>query len=256
MEERRFFELDSRLDELAKRRQGEDPRITAALQAELEIGWIYHDNALDGIVLSREEIQAALSGRLLPDIREGALYEGIRDHKAAIDLVKTLGQSQVNKSPRRNLVTVPLLKQLHELLSPREKSQGSPYRKSHPVHRNYHHEIAPADTIPERLRKLCETLDEPPSFAHPLVRAAAAHFELMAIYPWPEENGKVARLLMNLLLLRDGYPPAVIPGTERQRYYESLRADNGRLIDLIAETVNSYCVSANQFLRKLASLPS
>jgi len=256
MEERRFFDLDVRLSELSRRRQGEDPRLTAALEAELEVGWIYHDHALEGIVLSPQEIKDALAGKNVAEGRDSALYEGIRAHKAALDLIKELRRSQACQADKHGLITVQLLRHLHELVTPWDKQKGSPYRSGVPLHRAYHHALAGADQIPLRMRKLCESLDEVSTSLHPLVRVAGVHIELMAIYPWPQNNGKVARFLMNLLLLRAGYPPAVIPGVERQRYHESLYVENGRLAELIADALTSYCSSVNQFFDELAELRS
>ena len=53
--------------------------------------------------------------------------------------------------------------------------------------------------------------------------AAKAHYQLLHIYPFPRQSGKVARLVMNLLLLRQGYPPVILPATQRQRYYDALK---------------------------------
>jgi Fic family protein len=76
----------------------------------------------------------------------------------------------------------------------------------------------------------------------------------MAIYPWTKNSGKVARLLMNLLLLRDGYPPSVIHSMERQRYYDSLRAENGQLSQLVNDALLNYVNTTLRFLEELAEL--
>jgi hypothetical protein len=56
---------------------------------------------------------------------------------------------------------------------------------------------------------------------------------------------------MNLLLLRDGYPPVVIPNLERRRYYESLH-DAEFLAELIVDSLNTYCDGATHFFEDLA----
>lgn len=251
MGKREFLELDARLGELKRRIQQQDLRALAVLQAELEVSWIYHDNALEGIVLSSQEITAALAGTPLPNDLGGALYGTVRAHKAAIDFINQLGPLQAKQVSKRGLITVSLLTQLHELLTPEVKQKGSSYRRRAPVHRVHHHRIAEPDKIPLRMRKLCESLDEISSSTHPLAQAAVAHFEFMAIYPLLQNNGKAARLLMNLLLLRAGYPPAIIPGGERQRYCKSLHAEDGHLADLITDALTNYSIAANQFFDRL-----
>src|SRR5205807_6009541 len=54
--------------------------------------------------------------------------------------------------------------------------------------------------------------------------AFAAHARLVAIHPFSDGNGRTARLLMNLLLLRAGYPPVVIGPEHRAAYIDALQA--------------------------------
>mgnify|MGYP000420315025 CR=1 FL=1 len=252
MGERGFFDLQLKLDKLRQRRQDEDASTTLAFQERLELGWLYHDNALEGVVLSHHEIKDALDDRILTDRRQGAMHRGIRAHKAAIDFVQKLGRAPDSQSPQHAPITVALLKQLHDLLIHEGQPKGSAYRSAKLPHRTYQHEIVQPDRIPLQMRELCDSLNEEPGTMHPLTRAASAHFDFMAIYPFNEHNGKVARLLMNLLLLRDGFPPTVIPDIERRRYYESLRSEKECLAELIADTLNTYCSAATHFIDDLA----
>ena len=53
-------------------------------------------------------------------------------------------------------------------------------------------------------------------------KAAQAHFKLVGIHPFVDGNGRTARLLMNLILIRSGFPPAIILKTDRPKYYRLL----------------------------------
>jgi Fic family protein len=59
---------------------------------------------------------------------------------------------------------------------------------------------------------------------HPVDFAAEAHYRLVTIHPFTDGNGRVARLLMNLLLLRAGYPLAIIRVEDRFAYIDSIMA--------------------------------
>lgn len=61
---------------------------------------------------------------------------------------------------------------------------------------------------------------------HPVEIAALMHYKLVAIHPFVDGNGRTARLLMNLILMQAGFPPVVIRFTDRQAYYETLKAAN------------------------------
>jgi len=57
--------------------------------------------------------------------------------------------------------------------------------------------------------------------------AAIAHYNLVRIHPFDDGNGRGARILMNLILLRAGYPPAIIRSADRAGYLEALRQADG-----------------------------
>jgi Fic family protein len=76
---------------------------------------------------------------------------------------------------------------------------------------------------------------------HPSVLAAFFHHRFVAIHPFDDGNGRVARILMNLILMQRGYPPAVVKLKERTDYYAALgQADKNEylpLMEFVAETV-------------------
>ena len=104
------------------------------------------------------------------------------------------------------------------------------------------------------MRKLCSGSTKKRSSSYIRWRAPRAHYRLMSIYPWTKNSGKVGRLLLNLLLVRDGYPPAIVHSIERQRYYDALRAENGQIAQLLLESLNTYVGTANRFFDELAEV--
>lgn len=216
--------------------------IVEEFNRRLDTSWIYHDNALEGIVLSHHELNSSLDDAIISDVTLIPQYQELRNHKEAIAYTRSVAQR------RKASLGLEYLKKLHLVLSnePTLRSGRAPtkpppiqYRKDNPLHRLYFHEIAPPDKISYHMRKLVQWIasDEAKKL-HPVKRAAFAHHKLITIYPWPRHSGKVARLLMNAFLLRDGILPAIIHAVERQRYYEVLRQPPGALADLVAESLN------------------
>ncbi|MBX3030771.1 MAG: Fic family protein [Chloroflexi bacterium] len=84
---------------------------------------------------------------------------------------------------------------------------------------------------------------------HPIVRIAAAHGEFERIHPFRDGNGRVGRLILNLLLVRSGYPPAVLRNKIRTAYLKALRrsdaGDQGPLTEIVARAVKE---SLDRFL--------
>jgi Fic family protein len=77
---------------------------------------------------------------------------------------------------------------------------------------------------------------------HPLKKATVVYHQLVWIHPFFDGNGRVARLVTNLSLMQQGYPPIILKQQERKTYYRVLRqADNGNLSPLatfIAKAMN------------------
>jgi len=89
---------------------------------------------------------------------------------------------------------------------------------------------------------------------HPVIVASMAHFKLVSIHPFVDGNGRAARLLMNLLLLQQGYPFAIIKKEDRKAYIDSLEqaTSSGTLTtfnDIIFQAVES---SLDSYLEAVA----
>lgn len=61
---------------------------------------------------------------------------------------------------------------------------------------------------------------------HPIRFAALAHYKLVYIHPFADGNGRTSRLLMNLILMQSGFPPVIVPKTDRGKYYDYLQQAN------------------------------
>jgi Fic family protein len=209
-------------------------------EAKLELSWIYHDNALEGVVLSHDEIQAALDNQPVPDISLGPVYEEVRGHKRCIDLIRRQAQK------RRCTLGLEFIKKLHAtFFEEGDPKAGGKFRKDMPIHRLYFHEIAQPEKIQTRMRQLCDWAEGPEAHRmHPVKFGATLHYELMRIYPFSQYSGKISRLLMNYVLLQNNYLPAIVHAVERQRYYESLRMPAAVSINLVLEALENAILSA------------
>ncbi|MFT3764483.1 MAG: Fic family protein [Minicystis sp.] len=211
------------------------------------MSWIYHDSALEGVVYTFEELRTALSGQA-PPVTDSSLqptYDDIRRHKEAIEHVRLLGQNK--KMP----VTIDDIKKIYLILHPEEGDiKTVKYRKDIPQHRLYFHEYAPPDKIAYKVRQIVEWLNDPETrkTRNGIRIAARAHYDLLRVYPFPTDSGKVSRLFMNLLLMRSGLPPSIIHSTERQRYYEALKGSATTVLQMVQEAVENALSSVEKLL--------
>jgi Fic family protein len=231
----RYVDIDDRMEDLAERMRDE-PEVAEEFLPKYELSWLHHENALEGLVYSGQELATALAAPTLADANFVSALQELRNHKAALDVVREEAKA---KKLKLNLA---LVKRLHDTLCEGiDGRNAAEYRQDMPLHRTYFHEIAQPQKIQPLLQKLldgCETADF--RNAHPVQRAAKLHHGFMQAFPYTENSGRVARLLANLVLLHAGYRlPVIIHATDRQRYYESLRVGESVLRDLTLEALDN-----------------
>jgi Fic family protein len=237
--------LDKRLHKLHEKMEGASEEALDHYNRMLELSWIYHDSALEGVVYNMDELKAALDGQVASDTSLIPVYDEIRQNKAAIDMIRELSQK------KRLTISLDVIKKIYATLAPEEVEGKNPpkYRKDMPLHRMYFHEIAPPEKISYKMRQLVQWMNsaETKRATHTLRLAAKSHYQLLHIYPFPKQSGKVARLLMNLILLRGNYPPAVIHATERQRYYDALKTSDNATSRVVTEALVASMDSAIRY---------
>ena len=231
----RYLDLDDRTQDLNERMR-EDPDLASDFLQKYELSWIYHENALEGVVYTVHELVAGLAApQPVADAMVIGVLQEVRNHKAAIDLVRSEAAA---KKARVNLT---LVKKIHETLYKGIQSKGpSEFRKDMPLHRAYFHEIAQPAKIPALLAKVVDATDTADfRKSHPIMQAARVQHGFMQVYPYTDGSGKIARLLSNLYLIHGGFLPCVIHSIDRQRYYDSFKMPEAVLRDLMIEAMDN-----------------
>jgi hypothetical protein len=77
----KFFEIDNRMEALRTKTASFPAKILKDYRDRLDISWIFHDNALEGVVLSFAELKAAIDQRIISDVTLIPMYEEVRNHK-------------------------------------------------------------------------------------------------------------------------------------------------------------------------------
>lgn len=237
--------LEERLVHLHRLMNEARTEVLKAYQEKLDLSWVYHDSALEGTVYGQQELLLAFHNQPVEDAALIPVIDEIRQHKAALEAARELSKK------KRVVINMDVVKQIYACLAPDEtEGKGGPkYRKDMPVHRLYFHDIVAPDKIALRVRQFLDWMNDPETVRsmHVLRLAAKAQHQLMQIYPFPKHSGKVARLLMNIILMHNGYPPAIIHSTERQRYYEALRGPDHTSAPMVHEAMVSSVESAVRY---------
>ena len=231
----RYLDLDDRTQDLNERMR-EDPDLASDFLQKYELSWIYHENALEGVVYTVHELVAGLAApQPVADAMVIGVLQEVRNHKAAIDLIRS------EASAKKSRVNLTLVKKIHETLYKGIQSKGpSEFRKDMPLHRAYFHEIAQPARIPALLAKVVDATDTADfRKSHPVMQAARVQHGFMQVYPYTDGSGKIARLLSNLYLIHGGFLPCVIHSIDRQRYYDSFKMPEAVLRDVMIEAMDN-----------------
>ena len=212
-----------------------------------DMSWIFHDSALEGTVYTFNELKTAIDPNItvVPDSSLQPICEEIRRHREAINYIRDYA------SKKRQPINLDTLKKIYLILHPEEGDiKTVKYRKDIPQHRLYFHEYAQPDKIPVKVKQVMDWLGEPETkrTRSPVRIAARAHYDLVRCFPFQTDSGKASRLFMNLLLLRAGYPPAIVHHTERQRYYEALKGSAATMNTIVQEAIDNAVASAEKVL--------
>ena len=232
--------LQQRIDQKLKKLQGLRPLPPTAvkkLQEKFQIEMTYNSNAIEGNSLTLKETflvineGVTIKGKPLKDHLEA------KDHHEALEFIYELVQPQKRPTLSENLVRT-----IHSLVVQKtDEGWAGKYRNAAVFIGGADHQPPDASVVPARMTGLVGWFKKNQTKLHPIELAALIHHKVVYIHPFFDGNGRTARLLMNLLLMRKGYPLAIVLKNDRPKYYRVLgQADEGDLAPLvkfIAQTV-------------------
>ena len=229
-----FPEID-RLKATLDQHRPLDPAIVRNLREDLIVRWTYHSNAIEGNTLTLQETKVVLEGITIAgkSIRE---HLEALNHKNAILLLEDLVQ-------KNEPLTEWTIKSLHQLiLKGIDDDNAGRYRTVNVRISGAEHLPPDQVRVPELMEQFITWYQTEAMALHPVERAARVHSDFVKIHPFVDGNGRTSRLLMNLELLKAGYPPAVLPVERRLAYYMALDADHVHgqqeaFVQMVAEIV-------------------
>ena len=247
------MQLDQLLAEIDRKKavlDGRGPLPAATIRTIREanrLEWTYHSNALEGNTLTLRETQVVLEGLTIGNGKTVREHLEVINHAAALDLLADL----VNQ---RAQLTLFVARQLHALIlrGIDDENAGRERQVSVAISGSKHVPPPPL-AVPGLLHDLFAWYQTEGIRLHPIRRAAQFHHRFVFIHPFAGGNGRTARLLMNLILMTEGYPPAIIKADPQRRiaYLDALETASiqhnlGPFELVVAEAVDE---SLEQYLR-------
>lgn len=242
--------FQKRIDEKLAQLQAKRPlprSVVAKLKEQFAIEMTYNSNAIEGNKLTLKETFLV--------INEGLTIKGksLKDHLEAKDHHEALSYLyELVEHDKRHTVSELLIRNLHKMVVRETESSAGAYRSANVMITGSRHTPPEAYEVPQLMQDLITWVRDNKRKFHPIELAAIAHHKLVYIHPFFDGNGRVARLFMNLLLIKEGYPLVVILKNDRKKYYQVLeKADKGDLnpfVQFIAQAVER---SLNIYLKTL-----
>jgi len=230
------------IDEL---RPFEEPALRQ-LRGYYRVGLAWSSNALEGNTLTEMETKVVLEDGLTvggKPLRE--VYEAV-GHGKAYDYIFSIFRNRV--------ITVDDIKTVHKLFYQAiDEDNAGVWRGENVIVTGSGCVFPEPGQLGGLMDELAAWVSAARGSFHPVRFAALLHLKFVTIHPFIDGNGRVARLLMNLALIQDGYTPAVIPPILRQDYlsairvYQTQNADN-IFCEFIAERA---CESQKEIARLL-----
>lgn len=202
--------IDRKKAELDARRpltEGEAERLTEQFAVE----YTYNSNAIEGNTLTLRETDMVLRGLTIGQKPLKDHMEAV-GHKEAFDFVRDLVKDQLPLSES-------IIKHIHYLVLADKKDDRGVYRRVPVKIMGAKHEPVQPYLIQPKMEQLLE--DYRNSTEHMIPRLARFHIEFEAIHPFIDGNGRTGRLLVNLELMKAGYPPIDIKFADRIAYYNA-----------------------------------
>ncbi len=240
------IELKAQLDALRPLSADQEQRIWQKFRFD----WNYHSNNIEGNSLTFGETKSLLLHNITAQGKPLKDHIEITGHNEAITalLDMTRGNVPLTESFFRNLHML-ILRERYQVDA--QTPDGRPTKKWIEVGQ---YKTAPNHvlTVTGEIFRFAEPFEVPgkmqrlvgevnalaaPADSDVLIAAAKFHYDLVLIHPFDDGNGRMARLLMNLILIKYGFPPAIIRTEDKANYFSALRQADGGQFDVFAEYI-------------------
>jgi len=193
-----------------------DENTIQQLKQYYKISLTYSSNAIEGNTLTESETKViiedgiTIGGHPVREIQEAL------GHSKAYDFIYTL----INNEAITESDILTLHRLFYEQINPEHAGR---YRDKKVIITGTTYEPPEPDKLPELMRKFVNEIPEKQKEMHPVNFAAWVHLQLVNIHPFIDGNGRCARLLANLILMKAGYAVIIIPPVLRSDYIEALK---------------------------------
>ena len=210
-----------------------DQDMKERLAQKIRLEWNYHSNVIEGNQLDWGETRSLLLHGLTANGKPLKDHLDMKGHNEALKKLEKIADKEIK-------ITEKLIKEFHKVIieDPFKEHPkvviGSFKRKSNYLYNEQGERIdfVPPDEVPEQLNELINWTNNAIFLpkrkkkkyeTHPLLIAAVFHLRFINIHPFDDGNGRICRILMNIILIQCGFPPIIIKKDDRPTYFRAIQ---------------------------------
>jgi len=229
------------------------PSMVDKLREQFSIEMTYNSNAIEGNKLTLRETGFIINEGITIKGKSFKDHLEAKDHYEAIDYLYGIIEDK-----SKNPISEVLIRNLQKMVvKETEPNMAGCYRNGGVIISGSKHLPPEAYDIPKLMKELVDWTNRNREKIHPIELATIVHHKIVNIHPFFDGNGRTARLVMNLLLMQEGYPLVIILKQDRKKYYQCLeKADKGDYVPFVGFIAQAVERSLNIYLRTLVPTKS
>ncbi len=202
------------------------------LREEFLINFTYNSNAIEGNTLTLQETALILKEGITIDKKPLREHLEAVGHKDAFYYIEELVKEKMELSEK-------VIKDIHSLVLMDKPQDRGRYRRIPVTILGAVHEPAQPYLVPGLMEQLINEYSQEMKEKHIIEKVSLFHLKFESIHPFIDGNGRTGRLLLNLELMKEGYPPINIKFKDRRKYYDCFsdyhlkNNDPSMLIDMV-----------------------
>lgn len=240
-------ELLIKTDELQKKIDKLRPlsrETVLSLKGYYKIGLTWSSNAIEGNTLTESETKVVIEDGLTIGGKPLRDHLEAQGHSEAFEyMLELAGKKEITEND---------ILMFHRLFYRKiDDTNAGVYRKSQVLTSGSKYPLPGPDKVPQMMKDIVQKIADIREKEHPVAAAAKAHLEFVFVHPFVDGNGRVARLIMNLVLIQSGYNIALISPARRAEYISSIEGAHKDDADFIKLVCSSVIDTQKDYLRMM-----
>lgn len=187
--------------------------ILRKLQNNLRTEFIYNSNAIEGNTLTLRETDIILQFGITVKGKSLKEHNEVKGQEYALDFLNEVLKKEEPLSIR-------LIREFHALILNDDKDNRGRFKQENNTILGAKFQTTPFYQVEEKLQELIDNFNE--SDKNLIEKVAKFHNDFEMVHPFNDGNGRTGRLLMNLELMKNGYPITIIKNEDRDDYHQAL----------------------------------